>query len=115
MRFIFRRKNKDPVLVLQTKLQIRPTKRGKIHRSQTGGSYDNRMERRGMKNYKDTLPRKVYLDDRTPLCQHLDASTGNSCDRHATVENFISEGEKTDRIHLILLCDKHADLRNKNI
>lgn len=67
-----------------------------------------------MKNYKQTLPRKVYLDDRTPLCQHLDTS-GESCDKHATVENFISEGEETGRIHLIFLCDKHADLRHKNI
>ena len=68
-----------------------------------------------MKNYRQTLPRKVWLDDRTSLCQHLESDTGESCDKLATIENFISEGEETDRIHIILLCDKHADLRNKNI
>lgn len=68
-----------------------------------------------MKNYRQKLPVKIREDDRTPLCQHLDSLTGDSCDKLSTVENFISEGEETNRIHLIFLCDKHADLRHKNL
>lgn len=68
-----------------------------------------------MKNYRQTLPRKIVEDDNTPLCQHLEPKSGNSCDKLSTVENFISEGEETDRLHLIFLCDEHADLRHKNI
>jgi hypothetical protein len=69
-----------------------------------------------MKNYRQTLPRKVWLDDRTSLCQHLDFDTGDSCDKLATVETSIFEADDTGGgIHLIFLCDEHADLRNKNI
>jgi hypothetical protein len=69
-----------------------------------------------MKNYRQILPRKVNLDDRTPLCQHLDFDTGDSCDKNATVENSIFEADDTGGgIHIIFLCYKHADLRHKNI
>ena len=65
-----------------------------------------------MKNYRQTLPRKVELDDRTPLCQHLDFDTGDSCDKNATVETSIFEADDSGGgIHLVFLCKKHADLR----
>lgn len=69
-----------------------------------------------MRNYISILPRKVRQDDRTPLCQHIDADSGDSCDKCADVETFIHEGEETGgRVHIIFLCNKHADIRHKNI
>lgn len=68
-----------------------------------------------MKNYLSVLPRKISQDDRTPLCQHIDSDTRDSCDRHADVETFISEGEETGRVHLIFLCEEHARLRGINL
>lgn len=69
-----------------------------------------------MKNYIYTLPRKVQKDDTTPLCQHLESDTGDSCDRYADIETYIHEGEETGgRRHIIFPCNKHADLRHKNL
>lgn len=69
-----------------------------------------------MKNYLSVLPRKISQDDRTPLCQHIDSDTRDSCDRHADVETFIYEGEETGgRVHIVFLCNKHADIRLINL
>lgn len=68
-----------------------------------------------MKDYRSHLPKKIVYDGDGPLCQHLDKRSGDSCERIAYLETYISEGEETDRVHLIFLCEEHARLRGINL